>query len=325
MTDSNRSKGKPTQGQLQRFVFKEAIQFPTTIFPAATSVVSALYMLMISFDRPSFAVLVASGILAAGSFVYQYFFRYDKIAKKLVDRMKRDRFQDHSKMAEALHRECARASFREGAKESRELAQAFKKLRDFLIDEANAAERPNVQKFLIMAEQSYKEGLACLRAALDTHRLLDKFDIRLLKKEIVAWSADIRRLQSRPGYNQTQIDAIRTKVHSHQTRLELHKQKTDQMHQYLAQSEVIEAALETTMLEVSQLLDKGELVVHGDTVHKLEQAVAAARRVENKLREIESGGPSDEDKMYMNASKKKQNRQPLMVFGFNHLLFAGGI
>lgn len=320
---------KPTQGQLQRFVLKEAIQHPTTIFPAAASIVSAMYMFMISFDRPSFAAFLATAVVAAGSFVYHYFFRFEKVGKKLLDRVKRSRFKDHAQLAEDLHRDCARAGFRDGAKESRELAEAFNKLRDFLIDEANAAERPNAQKFLILAEESFKEGIACLRAALEMHRALKRVDIRLLKREIVAWSAEIRRLQNRPGYNQTQIDAIRTKIKSHQGRLELWKKNSDQLHQYLAQSEVIEAALETTLFETSQLLDRGELVVRSDTASKLEQAVAAARRVEDRLRDIETGAASrEEEQIYVEASKKKPKRwandigNPIF---FNVLAKTGGV
>ncbi|MCB1043701.1 MAG: hypothetical protein KDC35_12225 [Acidobacteria bacterium] len=295
---------KPTQGQLQRHVLKEAILHPTTTFPAAASLVAGLYMFIISFDRPSFATFLAAAIVTASSFVYHYFFRYDDLAGKLMEKMKRARFKDYSQLAEDLHRECARVGFREGAKESRELGQAFAKLREFLIEKANAAERANAYKFLILAEDSFKEGLSCLRSALDTHQLLKKMDVRDLKKEIVAWSADIRRLQSRPGYNEGQIDAIRTRIKSHHQRLELHKQKTELMHRQLAQSEVIEAALETTLLEVSQLLDGGELHMRTDTASKLEEAVAAARRVEQKLREVERGEGPDQDQIYADAGKK---------------------
>lgn len=74
----------------------------------------------------------------------------------------------------------------------------------------------------------------------------------------------------------------------------------------LAQSEVLEGALETAYLEISRLWDEVALF-HDDPAARLEGAVRAARVVESRL--TEAAGPHSDDNLYLEAARDARASQ----------------
>lgn len=298
--------GKPTAGQMSRFVFKEALQHPTTIFPAAATLVSALYLYLINFNRQGFAFLLGAGVLTSLSFVWHYFFRFEKIVGKLFRAKKVARFDNLADKEKDLYRRCTKSGFHEGASELRQLAAAFEKLRDYLLDDHGTHNRPQAERFLVIASEAFKEGMSCLEAALAAHVTMKRVNLHTLRTEMVAWTAERHRLSRQGEKNKVKMQALTTKIDSHRQRISLYQQQSDQLAEYMAQAEVIEAALETTYFEVSQLMNRKSPVIGTDSVSQLEKAVAAAQRVEAKLRAMEQPD-TDADAVYLEAGRQSND------------------
>lgn len=303
MSSTPSSEDKPSAAKMSRFVFKEALQNPTTIFPASAMLISGVYLSLIDLNRVGLAVLLGCGALSALSFVWHYFFRFDKIVKKLFKGEKEARFKHLEERQQKLYRDCQKAGFQEGATEVRQLSEAYDKLQNFLLHDPQAENRPQAQRFLVIATEAYKEGLSCLQAAMEAHKLRKRTNPHTLRTEMVAWTAERHRLNRQPGKNRVRIQALTTKIETHQMRLLRQQQQSDQVAEYLAQSEVIEAALETTLFDVSKLLNQSSPTMTVGSVDQLEKAVEAARRIEEKLRSMETPD-LEADNLYREAGQR---------------------
>lgn len=302
----------PTQGipanspginakQLHRAVLKESIQHPSTIFPLAISAVSAMFMALIHFEPVSFSVGVGSFLLGAASLVGHYFFRFEHHARKVLQRRQRSQSKQQAHAAKQLEQDCVAAGFPQGAKEARELRMAYSKLLAVL--QTPGEPSLQTQRFHVLAEDSYADGLRMIRSALDTFRVLRTMDQAKLQMELTEFMAEARRLRKHGDLHATRLEALNTMMQSHQARLDSCRRQQDLIQQFLAQSETIEAALETAMLEMGEWRTRGELPTRGDTAGRLEQAVQAARQVEERLRNL--GADPADDAVYLEASKKK--------------------
>ena len=74
----------------------------------------------------------------------------------------------------------------------------------------------------------------------------------------------------------------------------------------MAQVEDLEGALENSYLELVDLAQGRGLTTTAESVNRLERAVQAARKIEEKLRGEDT---STEDQMYLDAGKGIQLRQ----------------
>ncbi len=70
----------------------------------------------------------------------------------------------------------------------------------------------------------------------------------------------------------------------------------------LAQSEELESALESTYLETADLGNAEALFARGSSAEELERAVNAARRVEERLRQM--GAPREDEDIYLEAGHR---------------------
>ena len=187
----------------------------------------------------------------------------------------------------------------EGAKQARELREAYFKLEELL---SSRFEGLNGQRLRVLAEDTYREGVAILRGALDTFRGLQQVDYQLLWHEIGEWSQQLEQLeQLGAATGDPRAETLATRIASHRRRLELYKERAESFDRMLAQSEELEAALESTYLETIALKSADILLARGDSVAALERAVSAARRVEDRLRGQEA--PDRDDDVYLEAGE----------------------
>ncbi|MCP5051822.1 MAG: hypothetical protein GY940_31940, partial [bacterium] len=94
---------------VRKKVYSEASQHPATLFPAAVSILSALYMGLINFSEAAFTVAVGSGMLALASWVYQYFVRGEKVAADYIDDLKKRRDRHKQRQVVNIEYECRTA------------------------------------------------------------------------------------------------------------------------------------------------------------------------------------------------------------------------
>ena len=290
-------------GAVNRAVFSEAVQHPTTLFSAAAAILSGLYMGLVNFNETAFAVAAGGAVFSLLSWVYHYFIRGDKLAKKYVQELTEKRKDYKAKRVENIEQECRRARFPQGAKAARELKKAYMRLVDFL-KEKSRDKAMTAQRFLILAEECYDQGTMFLDKALSLYRALGQIDKRKLTLELEEWEKEVNELerQQREGEEQKGlvIRALREKIRSHLKRLELLEKRNKTLKQLMAQCEILEATLDSAYLEVVDIMETGAYVNQDNVASNLERAVAAARRVEDRLRGLGKDETID-DSIYTNA------------------------
>ncbi len=273
-------------------VFSEAIQHPTTLFPAAIALLSGLYMGLVSFDETSLAVTLVSGLLSLASWIYHYFVRGETVAEKYIKELKEKRKDYKKQQVEDIEAKCQAAGFTEGQQAAKELLEAYTRLYQFLKEKFQQIKSMTAQRFMILAEEAYDQGVQFLNKALVLYRALEQIDEKKLIKELRAWEEEVKNLEKYKNKDEEQkdmvIQVLQEKINSHRKRLELFSGRGETLKQLLDQCEVLEATLDSAYLEVVDLIDSDRLMsVKPDNVaSNLERAVAAARKAEDRLRNL---------------------------------------
>jgi hypothetical protein len=273
-------------GAVKRAVFKEAIQHPTTLYPAALSLLGAAYMLLVNLSPKSLGVAVISGLASVVSMIYHYFIRGESIAENYIKDLKERRDFHKEQEAGNIEEECRAAGFPEGEKEARELKTAYNQLYSFLRGKLEQQRKVmTAQRFLIMADETYLQGLQLLRKALLTFNVLKQIDVRKLEEEKRTFEKELSLEEKKGDPSRAPIiEAFRAKLQSHEKRLKLYVERKGNLEQLMAQCEILEAALDTTYLEVVDIISDDASMERSSAAENLERAVAAARRVEEQLR-----------------------------------------
>lgn len=292
---------------VNRAVLSEAVQHPTTLLSAATAILSGLYMGLVSPSETAFAVAAGSAVFSLLSWVYHYFVRGDKLAKKYVQELKEKRKNYQVKRVENIEQECRRARFPQGARAARELKAAYTRLVDYL-KEKGQNKAMTAHRFLVLAEECYDRGTIFLDKALSLYRALSQIDKRKLKKELKDWEKEISQLEKNKNegdeHKRLVLQALQEKIRSHKKRLELVEKRSKTIKQMMAQCEILEATLDSAYLEVVDIMETGTYVNQDNVATNLERAVEAARRVEDRLRGLGKEEGVD-DSIYLNAAKDK--------------------
>ncbi len=292
---------------IKRAVFSEAIQHPTTLFSAAIALLSGLYMGLVSFDETSFAIGLGSGLFSLLSWVYHYFVRGETVAENYVRDLREKRKKYKEEQVQNIEEKCREAGFIEGEKAAKELKQAYTRLNRFLREKFKKKKTMSAQRFMILAEESYDQGMQFLNKALSLFRALDQIDEKKLNKELKVWEKEVNNLE-KDGKKEEEhksliIKALREKIRSHRRRLELFVERSKTLKQVMAQCEILEATLDSTYLEVVDLIDGESYMKQDNVAGKLERAVSAARKVEDRLRGL-GKEKSYDDSIYTNVPQK---------------------
>lgn len=297
-----------TQESVYRAVRKDVLQHPLTILPAAVSVLGMLSASLFGPDPTTVAVVFGSAVLATGSWIYNYFIRGEALAQRHVDKLRARRERHYHREVESLETEWNQTGLPEGVQQARELREAYQKLEAFLRGRLEEARRTgkeaggfNVQRLLVLAEDTYREGAAILRSALTTYQALQQIDHDKLRSELAGWNEELSAVRQATESG-PRVESLETRIASHERRLQLFRQRVESVDRLFAESEALEAALESTYLEAVDLESPDNLLGRGQAASSLERAVAAARKVEDRLRAMEQPNPDDD--IYLAASEK---------------------
>jgi hypothetical protein len=290
-----------SSGAVRKKVLSEATQHPMTLFPAAASILSGLYMGLINFSEAAFTVAVGSGLLSLASWVYQYFIRGEKVAEDYVRDLKDRRVRYQQRQVVNIEYECRTAGFDEGEEAAKELKTAFERLDIFLQERAKERDSMTIQRFLVLARESYDQGVSFLTKGLALHRVLVEIDETKLKNELTDWEKEaeafceqLEKDGADKDHTKLLLKALEEKIRGNKRRLELYTERSKTLKQVMAQCEILEATLDTTYLEVVDLMDSEMNIPRESVAGNLERAVTAARRVEDKLRSLETGSAVDD-------------------------------
>lgn len=262
-------------------VLKDALQHPATIYPAALSVLSVFWTVVVNPSPQSIGAACLFAFVSASAFVWNYVVKGpEKAAAHVVQlREQRSAYELHS--LEQLKTECELAGYIEGAKEVGELKTAYTNLMAYL---KQRKQEGSVEQFRLLAEESFREGVQAIAAALNTKRALDTVNTKTLKREIADWK---REKELRGDDESPASKALDLQIATHEKRLELYDDSVERLVELIAHVNEIEAALETTYLKVVDLGTKDPsqfLDLEGGAANRLKRAVTAARNVEERLR-----------------------------------------
>ncbi len=286
---------------IKRAVVKDVIQNPVTVAPWALSGILAAYTVMIAVSPPVVLAGIVSGFGGLAAFLGQIIWKGDRLAQEYAAHLIEERAAYERYELEDLEAECSDENFSDGEKEARELAEAYQQLRTMLESRIQEGAGATAQRFLILAEDTFKQGVRILKTALRLHKASSVIDVSRLETEIDEWSNP----RQRPRNGVDSQAKVTRMIEANQKQLDAYRRTVDEIADLLAQVNELEAALETSFLECAALEGgSDDAVIFGDTGAgtRLEQAVAAARRVEERLRGADSA--SHDDEQYLKAAQE---------------------
>lgn len=293
-------------GAVHRAVLTDTLQHPLTILPAAAAAVGAVYMGLLGPDAASFAATFGSMLVAGGAWIFNYFIRGEAFAERHVEKLRRRRETLRREELRSLEGEWSTSGHEEGERQARELRQAYQKLDEFLRTRSADRSGLHAQRLMVLAEDTYREGVVILRQALEAHRALRLVDRDKLERELFEWRAELGELRRSDAGSAEDVRAagLDTRIAAHERRLRLIAGQEKSVEQLLAESETLESALESAYLEAVDLQSPEAFFNHGQAAEELERAVTAARRVEERLRSM-SGPTAAEDEIYLTAAERR--------------------
>jgi hypothetical protein len=270
-----------TPDSLGRKVLSESLQHPSTLLPAAASILSGLYMAVITPSPGAFAVTLASGTVALISTLFHYFVRGETIMRRELARHTRVRKESERKGAEELIETCRSIGFEQGAQAIKELLAAYDRLIQFLSETFSPERRSSAERFRVLGDEVLRQGLVLVHRSLDLYVAIRKLDYDKLQAEMVQWQ---RELDSGMAPDSEVQEFLRGRLVSHRKRLELHTNHQKNLLANLSQCEILEASLDAGYLELVDIAAGGEASGGVRSAQSLEKLVETTRKVEEKLR-----------------------------------------
>lgn len=293
---------------ISRAVLTKTVNHLATTIPAGISAVCALWWGVIGPTPLVAGLCLGTGLLGMAGWVVNYFFRGDTFVRRHVAEL-RERREKHKRMeGRSLVEKCSRAGFAAGIEAAEELEQAYQNLHGYLREHVEKGRRLSAERFMVLAEDTYAQGLASLEKALAIHIALEQIDAGKLEQEVEDWLERRAELERDGDASQSEIEALTTRIESHRKRLQVYISRQSESTRLLAECEKLEGALETAYLDVIDLVNRGDMVI-ADTgaASRLEGAVKAARRVEEQLRG--HGDTRAEDEQYLEAGRNLQEKE----------------
>lgn len=321
MSTNYNKNGLPTidlsEEALHKKMKSEAIQHPTTLLPAAASILSAMYMGLINFNETAFAIAVGSGLATLASYIFHYLIRGDKLKDEYLKRLGEKRRVIKEKKVVNIEVDCRKARFDEGRVAAKELKEAYMRFKQFLDEKSGTSRHRSAQRFMQLAEDNYDQGVSFLQKALSIHKVVTEMDERKLRKELRSWEDEVKlreqEIRQEGDRSHLVVKALQERIKSHKRRLKLFAERNESIQHLLAQVEVLEATLDSAYLELIDVFEGDHLVKQENVASNLERAFTAARIVEDRMRLQENPNTFD-DTIYAQAAKTEkqggENIQP---------------
>jgi hypothetical protein len=284
---------------VRRAVLARSLQHPATILPLAACAVGVLWNSVLGVDGTALAATLLGGFVGLSSFVFQFIIRGEVLARRHIQRLRELRQEREDREGESIAAECESAGFAEGAREARELRTAYQRLNQFLLSRDTDGDDLGAERFRMLAEDSYQEGVAILRRALALFEALRGIDVQALERESHAWS------EQRTTVADGERTALERRIEAHTKRIALFREREKLLAQLISETNEIETALDSAHLEVVDLVgaDADAQLAQSGTAARLQQAVEAARSVEARLRAVASMERGDE-REYLDAARQ---------------------
>lgn len=268
-------------------VLAECLSHPATIFPWVGAFLASVWTVAIAPSLASIAAIFGLTAFGAMAFIYNYVVGGEKRAVAYMQKLQKA-YKAHVHVElETIVTDSQNMGFAEGLKEAGELATDFGNLMAYLED------RPAVERFRILAEATFNEGVRILQQAVAVYRAIVSIDVEVLKSEVESWRLERAGLAAESG----RAKALDRQIDSHDQRIALYDLRQDTLDELIARVNEIETALQTTYLELVELGNQDPTSLlrdDGGASSRLKTAVESARRVEARLR---GRGENSEDEV----------------------------
>lgn len=290
-----------SSGAIEKHILNETIQNPLTTFSAAVAVLAGLYMLAFGVNQPSLLLAAGAGFLSLGTFIFNYFIRGEKLAQEYVRGQLAKQRTNRENEIVAIYNEFKKMGAAEGEQAATELSQAYQKFKNFLQTHVAKGVSMQTMRLQILAEETYFKGVDVLQNALAVTNALREIDVKKLEREVQDW----QKQRSQLPVEKRESNALERRIELNQSRITSYHLRRSALAELFAECEACEAALEEAYMqfagaEAAQVLPKPNV---DDAITRLETAVAAARRVEARLRHMDSG-----DEVYLAAGANEKNK-----------------
>ena len=187
---------------IKRRLLSDAVQHPATLLPLAGSIVSALYLLLVSpvLGGSIWAVglLALTGVVSIASFSWRYVFRYTeeyaKRARELMELLDRERARleqvEVGQLREALQSGFSRVGDTDGLEALTELDAEYDQLQLALSRQIDG-DLLSMSQVPGLAREAYRQGLSVLSDALDLTKVASKPGRERLEREVERLEKDI--------------------------------------------------------------------------------------------------------------------------------------
>jgi hypothetical protein len=282
---------------IEKHILNETLQNPLTTFSAAAAVLAGLYMLAFGVNQTSLLLAVGAGFLSLATFIFNYFVRGEKLAQEYVRAQLAKQRAARENEIVGIFNEFKKLSALEGEQAATELSQAYQKVKNFLQTHTAKGASMQTMRLQILAEETYFKGVDVLQTALAITKALREIDVIKLERELQDWKK--RQVENRES------SALERRIELNQRRIDAYRSRQSALSDLFAECEACEAALEEAYMqfagaETAQALPKPNV---DDAITRLETAVAAARRVEARLRNVDRG-----DEVYLAAGETEKNK-----------------
>ena len=147
-----------------------------------------------------------------------------------------EQYKEHQQ--EALKERCAAEHFTEGERVAAGLSQTYDKLQRFLRERAAGGDL-TATRFLVLAEDTYQQGLDILQSALAAHGALRAVDRRALQHALEASQNELRSLSSatagRGADTTTRLATLKNRIENQHKPLALYDARARTVQEQLAE------------------------------------------------------------------------------------------
>jgi len=290
-----------TAAAVNRAVLARALVHPAMTYSLAGAILAVAWGVVFGWNEVTLLAMVGLGALSVGAAIWNIFIRGETVAAEYVKKLRaqRENFK-HTEVAE-IETACRQAGFDEGAKESADLAAAYEALSQFLAEQTERDRALTAQRYALLAEDTYFQGVAILRKALALFTALKSINVKMLEAEAAQWKKDATQSLN--------LETLQRRIAAHEKTIALCRQNEERLQAALTECNGLETELKSAHLELVDLFsgNPDQPLPSSGAESRLQLAIEAARRVEDRLNHL--GAPDTHaDQDYLEAGQKTKTQ-----------------
>jgi len=295
--------------EVRKAVLRETVQHPVTLFFGASSIISSLYIALISGSKPGLLVALSSMGLAVGSWIFNYFFRLDHFVEQHYEKWKKQVDQERKKRLAGLRQQLVDLNFAPGLEAFDDLQSAYERFISFLhqgtTDGLTQLQRVRMEG---IAGETYDLGMKIMVKLVSLVHIVQTIDVKKFQTEVRDLADTIVNLTGNqevsPDSHQ-RLENLKKRKAAIQTRIDSYNKAMLEIEGLLTRAEECENSIENSILQMPVLSDKIDDQQLQQALSNMEMTVNAARRVSEKLQNLESeSGEHPDDDIYLQTGRR---------------------